>query len=114
MTADGARAESAPSDPVSIVPLDRFPPAVPAGLTVLAGPSSIELSWDPNSEADFAGYFVYRAVSGGAFERLAGPLSTPTFTDKGARAAAYKYAVTAVDQTGNQSEHSATVEVTMP
>ena len=55
MTADGARAESAPSDPVSIVPVDRFPPAVPAGLTALAGPSSIELTWDPNSGAGFRG-----------------------------------------------------------
>ena len=115
MTADGARAESAASDPVSIVSVDRFPPAVPVGLTALAGPSSIELSWEPNSEADFAGYFVYRAASGGGLERLAGPLSAPTFSDQGARpATAYKYAVSAVDQTGNQSERSATVEISMP
>lgn len=115
MTADGARAESAPSDPVSIVPVDRFPPAVPAGLTALAGPSSIELSWDPNTESDFAGYFVLRAASGGALERLAGPLPAPTFSDRGARSGtAYKYAVSAVDQAGNQSERSATVDVTLP
>lgn len=115
MTADGARAESVPSDTILIVPVDRFPPAVPAGLTALAGPSSIELSWDPNSESDFAGYFVYRAVSGGALDRLAGPLSAPSFSDKGARpGTAYKYAVSAVDLSGNQSERSATVDVTLP
>jgi hypothetical protein len=115
VTADGARAESALSDPISIVPVDRFPPAVPAGLTVLAGPSSIELSWDPKSEADFAGYFVYRAASGGALERLAGPLSAPGFSDKGARpGTAYRYAVSAVDQTGNESPRSNAVEISMP
>jgi hypothetical protein len=115
MTADGARAESAPSDPVSIVPVDRFPPAVPAGLTALAGPSSIELSWDPNTEPDFAGYFVYRAASGGALERLAGPLAAPSFSDKGARpGTAYKYAVSAVDQAGNESARSNAVDVTLP
>jgi hypothetical protein len=115
MTADGARAESAPSDPVSIVPVDRFPPAVPAGLTSLAGPSSIELSWDPNSEADFAGYFVYRAASGGASERLAGPISAPSFTDKGVRPGVkYGYAVSAMDQAGNESTRSTAVEISMP
>jgi hypothetical protein len=115
MTAEGARAESAPSDPVSIVPVDRFPPAVPAGLTALAGPSSIELSWDPNTEPDFAGYFVYRAVSGGALERLAGPLSAPSFSDKGARPGVkYSYAISAVDQTGNESPRSNAVEISMP
>ena len=109
LTADGARAESAPSDPFSIVPVDRFPPAVPTGLTALAGPSSIELSWDPNPEPDFAGYFVYRAASGGALERLAGPLSAPSFSDKGERpGTAYRYAVSAVDQAGNQSERNRT------
>ncbi len=115
MTADGARAESAQSDPISIVPVDRFPPAVPTGLTALAGPSSIELSWDPNPEPDLAGYIVYRAVSGGALERLAGPLAAPSFSDKGTRpATAYKYAVSAVDQTGNESPRSNAVEISMP
>jgi fibronectin type 3 domain-containing protein len=115
MTADGARAESAQSDPVSIVPVDRFPPAVPAGLMALAGPSSIELSWDPNTEPDFAGYFVYRAASGGALERLAGPLSAPSFSDKGERpGTAYRYAVSAVDLLGNQSERSAPFDIKLP
>jgi hypothetical protein len=115
MAADGARAESGQSDPVSLVPVDRFPPAVPTGLTALAGPSSIELSWDPNTEPDFAGYFVYRAASGGAFERLAGPLSAPSFSDKGQRpGTAYRYAVSAVDQAGNQSAQSNAVEISMP
>jgi hypothetical protein len=115
MAADGARAESALSDPISILPVDRFPPAVPSGLTALAGPSSIELTWDPNAETDFAGYFVYRAANGGASERIAGPLSAPGFSDKDARPGVkYGYSVSAVDQVGNESARSATVEVTLP
>jgi hypothetical protein len=115
VTSGGARAESALSDPVSIVPVDRFPPAVPSGLTALAGPSSIELSWDPNTETDFAGYTVYRAASGAAFERIAGPLSAPSFSDKDARPAVkYTYAVSAADQVGNQSARSNAVEISLP
>jgi hypothetical protein len=115
VTADGARAESAPSDPVSILPVDRFPPATPRGLMALVAPASIELTWDPNSEADFAGYFVYRVANGGAFERIAGPLTAPSFSDKEARpGAVYRYAVSAVDQVGNESERSATIEVKLP
>ena len=83
VTADGARAESALSDPVSIVPVDRFPPAVPTGLTALAGPSSIELSWDPNTEPDFAGYFVYRAASGGALRAPRGASLRAQFQRQG-------------------------------
>ena len=37
------------------------------------GTSTIELSWERNTEARFQGYNVYRAVGGGAFERIAGP-----------------------------------------
>jgi hypothetical protein len=115
VTVDGARAESALSDPVSIVPVDRFPPAVPAGLTALAAPASIELSWDPNSETDFAGYFVYRAASGSPFARIAGPLATPSFSDKDARPAVkYSYALSAVDQTGNESPRSNAVDISLP
>jgi hypothetical protein len=115
MTADGARAESALSDPVSIVPVDRFPPVAPSGLAALAGPSSIELTWDPNSETDFAGYIVYRSANGGAFERIAGPLSSPSFSDKEARPGAkYRYAVSAVDQVGNESARSSAVDISLP
>ena len=43
-------AQSEPSETVSITPVDKFPPAVPSGLTATAGINSIELSWDPDHE----------------------------------------------------------------
>ncbi len=51
---------------VGVTPMDVFPPAVPAGLTAVAGVNSIELAWQPNTEEDLAGYQVYRSADGGA------------------------------------------------
>jgi hypothetical protein len=98
---------------VGVTPADTFPPAVPSGVTAVAGVSSIELAWQPNTEDDLAGYQVYRSVAGGAAERIAGPVDAPNFSDRtveiGKR---YSYTITAVDRTGNESAHSAAVEIT--
>jgi hypothetical protein len=110
-----ARAQSAPSEPVTIVPVDRFAPTVPKGLTALAAPASIELSWDPNRESDLAGYLVYRAAGEGEFARLAGPLPAPHYSDKEVQSGVrYRYAVSAVDQAGNESARSPSTEASLP
>jgi hypothetical protein len=100
------------SGDVAITPDDVFPPAVPAGVTGLAATESIELAWERNTENDFAGYHVYRAVETGVFERAASGLSAPSFSDArievGKR---YRYAVSAVDLKGNESARSPEVEV---
>lgn len=115
LTANNARAESAPSEPVSIQPLDRFPPSVPKGLTVLVGPSSIELSWDPNLEPDLAGYYVYRSEGEGAPAKITELLASPHYSDKDVRSGArYRYAVSAADISGNESARSAVAEVILP
>lgn len=105
-------AESELSDPAAIVPRDTFPPAVPTGLTAIAAPGAIELGWERNTEADFAGYVIHRSKNGGAFERLADRVATPSFSDRNvANGAKYSYAVSAVDQLGNESPRSAPAEV---
>ena len=43
---------------------------LPAGLQARAAPTSIELTWERNTEPDLAGYRVYRATAGGAFESV--------------------------------------------
>jgi len=97
---------------VDVTPLDTFPPAVPAGLTAVAGVNSIELAWARNTEDDFAGYQVYRASEGGATERIAGPIDAPTFSDRAVEVGKkYSYTVTAVDRTGNESAPSMAAEV---
>jgi hypothetical protein len=108
-------AESDISDTVTITPVDRFPPATPRGLTALAGSSSAELSWDPDTESDLAGYCLYRTAGDGPFERIGGVFNTPSYSDKGVQTGArYRYTVSAVDQVGNESERSKPVEIALP
>jgi hypothetical protein len=98
---------------VGVTPADTFPPAVPVALTAVAGVNSIELAWQPNTEEDLAGYQVYRSTGGGATERIAGPVDPPNFSDRAVEIGKkYSYTVTALDRTGNESAHSAAVEVT--
>jgi hypothetical protein len=110
-----ARAESRVSEPVTIKPADEFPPAPPAGLTTVSGVGVIELMWDRNTESDLRGYNVYRALEGGSMERIANLIETPAYSDKAVETGRkYSYAVSAADQTGNESPRSAAVEVTAP
>ncbi len=111
---DGAESEVAA--PVSLTPRDVFPPAVPGGLNAIAGIGAIELTWDRNTESDLKGYKIYRALSGtAALELLSDVLDTPAYTDRQIEAGKrYRYAVTAIDQNGNESKQCAAVEVTAP
>jgi len=96
-----------------VTPLDTFPPAVPAGLTAVAGVNSIELAWDRNTEDDFAGYQVYRSIGGDAPQRIAGPIDAPTFSDRTVEVGKkYSYTVTATDRNGNESARSMVAEAT--
>ncbi len=105
-------AESLASEPAPITAVDIFPPSVPASITALAGPDSIEVSWQRSPEADLKGYYVYRSVNGGPFERQEGLLSLPTFSDrKVEHGKTYRYEVSAVDQKNNESAKSTPAEV---
>ncbi len=100
------------SPTVEIVPVDKFPPAVPTGLTAAASPDSVELAWERNTDPDFAGYRVYRSLDGAAFEKIADSLEAPNYSDRGvAGGKRYRYAVSAVDLLGNESARSQPVEV---
>ena len=109
-----AGAESDASEPVADTPKDVFPPAVPAGLNAVTGTNSIELAWERNTESDFSKYIVYRALGDGPFRKLA-ETDVPTYSDKAIEAGKpYRYAVSAVDQRGNESEKSPPVEAAAP
>jgi hypothetical protein len=64
-----------------------------------------------------AGYIVYRAPEGGAFERI-GSTTTPstTFVDRAVTRGSYRYAVTAQDRAAqpNESPRSNEVRVSLP
>jgi len=107
--------QSEASEAATIVPTDIFPPAVPSGITTSAGTNSIDLAWARNTEPDLQGYYIYRSVDGGPFERLGDLVTTPVYTDtrieSGKR---YRYAISAVDTSGNESQRSEPVEAVAP
>jgi len=101
------------SEAAEITPEDKFPPAVPEGLAPVPTPQSIELSWTRNTEADFRGYNLFRSVDNGPFAMIAPLIEVPAYSDSKIEAGKkYRYAISAVDLTGNESERTAPVEAT--
>jgi hypothetical protein len=110
------------SDPVRVEAIDVFPPAIPTGLAAVAlaadatnGPS-IDLSWQPVTDADLAGYAVYRREAGGGWQRVspAQPVVGPAFHDSDVQPGhTYNYAVCAIDEAGHESARSAEAEETV-
>ena len=108
--------ESLDSAEVTATPRDLTPPNRPTGLTAVPGVSRVFLSWNENKEADLAGYHVYRSTKHGKdYERLTEKLLLrTTFSDETVTAGTtYYYVLTAVDQSGNESEYSRELKVTV-
>jgi hypothetical protein len=104
------QAESDLSEEATVVPEDKFAPAVPAGLRADAVTASIELAWDRNTEPDLAGYRIYRAVGDGPLEKVADTSQVPTYSDRAVEhGKTYRYSISAVDRVGNESARSAPV-----
>jgi hypothetical protein len=97
---------------VSIVAHDVFPPSTPSGLqAVSSGPGQkpfIDLVWAPATDADVAGYNVYRSEDTGDAKKLnSTPIKPPAFRDNGVLPGhEYHYSVSAVDARGNESPRS--------
>ncbi len=91
--------------PVSITPADVFPPRAPRGLVGLYSSQAIELIWNPNSEVDLAGYYVYRREGSGVYRRLTlEVLPTPIYRDTTiVEGRTYSYRVTGLDIKKNES-----------
>lgn len=107
------------SAPVRVDVIDTFPPAVPRGLVAVFAPEekTIDLSWQPDTEEDLAGYIVYRAAEDGVWRRISGPqpLIGPAYRDTTVGPAhAYHYAVSAIDLTGHESQRSAEATESVP
>ena len=102
---------------------DVFPPAAPTGLVAVAtsgennGAAAVDLSWEPDAEADVAGYIVYRREESGEWQRISsgGPIVQPAFHDAQVHAGhTYRYAVSAVDKGGHESARSAEAQEMVP
>lgn len=118
-TLDGQTVEisSAPSVSMTVNARDLFPPATPTGLEAVADPEghAIDLSWQPDTEPDLAGYRIYRRTANSAATRIGAVAAAPFFRDTTAQPGrSYQYSVTAVDRDGNESPRSAEVEEILP
>ncbi len=88
---------------------DVFPPAVPSGLQAVFSGSGqqpfVDVVWTPDTDADLAGYNVYRREEGGQPAKLNTELvKTPAYRDGTvASGKTYLYSVSAVDLRGNES-----------
>src|SRR5215211_6899176 len=86
---------------------DTTPPAVPADVATTPGDGHVALDWSDNSEADLAGYRVYRNGN-----RIAGPTGS-SYDDSGVEnGKSYSYQVSAIDEAGNESAKSVAVAAT--
>ncbi len=104
-------AESVAAHSQSITAIDKFAPSVPTGLTALAGPNTIEVSWQRSPETDLKGYHMYRSIDKGAFQQIGGLLTVPNYSDNNVQHGhTYRYQVDAIDQKNNVSARSVTAE----
>jgi hypothetical protein len=97
---------------VQVVAHDIFPPAVPTGLqAAYSGEGQkpfIDLVWAPVTNADLAGYNVYRSKANDAYEKLNVDLvKSQSYRDTAVVSGnTYTYTVSAVDVRGNESQRS--------
>lgn len=112
--------EGADSVAVPVTANDVFPPAVPVGLQAVASGVGqqpfIDLTWPPVSDADVAGYNIYRHEEGTPVAKINSDLfKTPAFRDTAVQTGhTYFYSVSAVDLRGNESGRSEETSEAIP
>jgi hypothetical protein len=110
--------EGEQSEEVCATPAKLQAPPPPTGLQAVPGEGAVMLSWEPSTEADIAGYNLYRRSEGeSAPKKLnAALLVKTTYTDREVLPGVkYIYYVTAVDNAvpPNESAASNTAEATV-
>jgi len=105
---------------VKVFAHDVFPPAVPSGLqAVFSGVGQqpfIDLIWAPDTDADLAGYNVFRREADGEPAKINSELvKAPAFRDMNVVSGkTYVYSVSAVDVRGNESARSQEASEAVP
>jgi len=93
---------------------DLVPPAAPTSLNVYVKDSKVTLAWMENGELDLASYKVYRSLNGSDYEMTASldhARYEETLTGQGLYHVTYR--VTALDDSGNESSFSQSVEASI-
>lgn len=105
---DNADNHSVLAPPVQATPGDTTPPPVPVGLVAARGDAQVTLTWSAVAAGDLAGYRVYQALSPNGPWTEAGTLGSATTRVVGGltNGTLHYFAVTSVDDAGNESERS--------
>ena len=94
---------------------DLVPPPAPGKITALVETNLIRLVWDPVSAPDFAGYLVYRWDGDVRLKLSPGPFPQANFLDISMQVGSpYRYEVTSVDKSGNESAPGSSDMITIP
>jgi hypothetical protein len=108
-------AESDVSAVATVAAADVLAPAAPTGLTAVASLNSIELGWERNAEPDLSHYRVYRGEAEGPLTPIGEKVEGPAFSDKQISSGrSYRYAVAAVDISGNEGAQTPPVQAVAP
>jgi N-acetylneuraminic acid mutarotase len=108
LSAGGTELVNGPFTVANSPPADTVPPAAPSNVVAAPGNSKVTLAWTANTEADLAGYNVYRGtgtpVSRSAPLNGSSLLTSNSYVDSGAvNGTTYYYVVEAVDTAGNKA-----------
>jgi hypothetical protein len=92
------------ADEVLVDTTDIFPPPAPGGFLVLREAAGARLVWNPVLVPDLAAYRIYRWEPGPkVWKKVADGLKETVWFDPERRPEGTRYAVSAVDQSGNES-----------
>jgi len=84
-------------------------------LSLALNAANILVSWNPNSEADLAGYNVYYGTASGQYgEAISTTETSQLLTLTPSEGTTYYFAVTAYDTSGNESGYSEEVSLFIP
>lgn len=93
-------------DPVVVI-VDETPPAAPSGVVSITGDEQVQLIWNACLEPDLAGYRVYWSPAPSGPYELMATTNVPRYSDRDVEnGVTYFYAVTAFDDSGNESDLS--------
>jgi hypothetical protein len=117
---DRVEVEGDDSPVVQVFTHDVFPPAIPVGLqAVFSGPGQtpfIDLVWAPDTDADLAGYNVYRREGTESPQKINRELvKAPAYRDQNVVSGkTYIYSTSAVDELRNESARSDEASESVP
>ncbi len=91
---------------ITVTYTDVTPPAIPVNLKAKTDGDKVTLAWTANTEADLAGYNIYRTLGSTRVKISTAIIKDVAYPDTGLPDGYYTYEVTAVDVNGNESGSS--------